>query len=201
MTSSYWPPNSKFQFAYYDVSIFLENLLYLCKCWPSSYKFLCVLAETIFYKCSCRDFSFWQRHHGVFFLLKEACEFLTFCVYSRRDMTFSQNWILHLHLREQYLRHFGFVFAELWVCCSWDNKLSQICPLFFDQMPEPCSYFSCKVGFDNSIFCLRVNAIGKCYGISVTHLTPTSRSLVRVGRLKQFFSFFLTFHCTIFFKY
>ena len=33
MTSSLWPPNSKFQFAYYDVIIFLENWLYLCKYW------------------------------------------------------------------------------------------------------------------------------------------------------------------------
>ena len=58
-----------------------------------SSKFWYVLAETILYKCSQDDnFSFWQRHHGVFLRLKEACQFFTFCVYSLWDMTFSQNF-------------------------------------------------------------------------------------------------------------
>ena len=60
-----------------------------------SFKFWYVLAETILYKCSRHDISFWQRNHGVFLRLKEACQFFTFCVYSLWDMTFSQNWILH----------------------------------------------------------------------------------------------------------
>ena len=33
-------------------------------------------------------------------------------------------------------------------------------PLFFDQMPGSCSYFTCKVGFQNSISRLRVIAMG-----------------------------------------
>ena len=40
MTSSKWPPNLKFQFAYYDVSIFMENWLYLCKYWSIFFKML-----------------------------------------------------------------------------------------------------------------------------------------------------------------
>ena len=40
MTPSYRPPNSKFQFAYYDVSIFLENWLYLCKYWSIFFQIL-----------------------------------------------------------------------------------------------------------------------------------------------------------------
>ena len=125
-----------------------------------SSKFWYVLAETIFYKCSQHEFSFWRKHHGVFLRLKEACQFFPFCVYSLWDMTFSQNWILHPVFCKQYLRRFSFVFAELWVCCSWDNTLSQVCPLFFDQMPGSCSYLTCKVGFDNSIFRLRVISMG-----------------------------------------
>ena len=76
-----------------------------------------------------------------------------------------------LVFREQYLRRFIFVYAELWVCCSWDNKLSQVCPLFFDQMPGSCSYLTCKVGFENSISPFTCILYGKCFGISVTHLT------------------------------
>ena len=55
-----------------------------------SSKFWYVLVETILYKSSFHNFSFWQRHHGVFLRLKEACQFFTFCVYSLWDMTFSQ---------------------------------------------------------------------------------------------------------------
>ena len=40
MTSSQWPPNSKFQFAYFDVSRCLENRLYLCKYWSLFFKIL-----------------------------------------------------------------------------------------------------------------------------------------------------------------
>ena len=61
-----------------------------------SSKFRYVLAETILYKCSQQHFSFWQRHHGVFLRLKEACQFFTFCVlfsmghdfFSKLDSTF-----------------------------------------------------------------------------------------------------------------
>ena len=55
-----------------------------------SSKFWYVLAETIFYKTSSFYSSFWQRHHGVFLRLKEACQFFTFCVYSLWDMIFCQ---------------------------------------------------------------------------------------------------------------
>ena len=40
------------------------------------------------------------------------------------------------------------------------NKLSQVYYLFFDQMPGSCSYFTCKVRFQNSISRLRVIAMG-----------------------------------------
>ena len=125
-----------------------------------SSKFWYDLPETILYKGSHHDISFWQRYHGVFLRLKVACQFFTLCVYSLWDMTFSQNWILHPVFCEQYLRRFSCVFAELWVWCSWENKLSQVCPLFFDQMPGSCSYFTYKVGFVNSIFRLRVISMG-----------------------------------------
>ena len=55
-----------------------------------SSKFWYVLVEKIYYKYSKYYPSFWQRHHGVFLRLKEACQFFTFCVYSLWDMTFSQ---------------------------------------------------------------------------------------------------------------
>ena len=46
--------------------------------------------------------------------------------------------------REQYLRRFSFIYAELRVCCSWDKKLSQIDPSFclnflLDQPIYTCS--------------------------------------------------------------
>ena len=40
-----------------------------------SFKFWYVLAETICYKYSAHNFSFWQRYQGVFLRLKEACQF------------------------------------------------------------------------------------------------------------------------------
>ena len=78
-----------FEFSYYDVIIYMENWLYLCKMLIQfSFKFWYVLPENILYKCSYHDISFWQRHHGVFLRLKEACQFFTLCVYSLWDMTF-----------------------------------------------------------------------------------------------------------------
>ena len=53
-----------------------------------SSKFWYDLPETILYKGSQHNISFWQRHHGVFLRLKVACQFFTFCVYSLWDMTF-----------------------------------------------------------------------------------------------------------------
>ena len=97
-----------------------------------------------------------------------------------------------LIFREQYLGCFSFVYAEIRVCCSWDNKLSQLCHLFFDQMPGSCSYFTCKVRFQNSISRLRVIAMGDVLVYRYTHLTSTSRSLVRVRVSPTifFFTFF-----------
>ena len=56
--------------------------------------------------------SFWQRHHGVFLRLKEACQFFTFCVYSLWDMTFSQNWILHSRLSRT-------ISPSFYLCLRW----------------------------------------------------------------------------------
>ena len=77
-----------------------------------SFKFWYVLPENILYKCSHHDISFWQRHHGVFLRLKEACQFFTFCVYSLWDMTFSQNWILHSHLSRA-------ISPSFYLCLRW----------------------------------------------------------------------------------
>ena len=77
-----------------------------------SFEFWYVLPENIVYKCSDHDISFWQRHHGVFLRLKEACQFFTFCVYSLWDMTFSQNWILHSRLS-------GAISPSFYLCLRW----------------------------------------------------------------------------------
>ena len=102
-----------------------------------SSKFWYVLAETIFYKCRCHDFSFWQKHHGVFLRLKEACQFFTFCVYSLWDMTFSKIWILHSCLLRAISRHyFCLDYVDFRVCCSWDYMLSKsphILPIGFED--------------------------------------------------------------------
>ena len=76
-----------------------------------------------------------------------------------------------LVFREQYLRRFIFVFVVLWVCCSWDNKLSQVCPLIFNQMPGSCLIFHLQRGIWEFHFPFTCNRYGKCFGISVTHLT------------------------------
>ena len=46
-----------------------------------------------------------------------------------------------------------------------------MCISFFDQMPGLCSYFTCKVGFQNSISRLRVIAMGNVLVYRLTHLT------------------------------
>ena len=117
--------------------IFLKIDRFSSKCWY-------VLAETIFYKCSIHISLFWQMHHGVFLRLKEACQFFTFCVYSLREMTFLKTRFYIPVFREQYLRRFSFIYAELRVCCSWDYKLSHMYPLFclnflLDQPTYTCS--------------------------------------------------------------
>ena len=170
-----------------------------------SFKFWYVLAETIFYKCSVHNFSFWQRHHGVFLRLKEACQFFTFCVYSLWDMTFSQNWILHF--------------------LSFASNISVVLALFslsFEYVvAETISYHQCDFIFRSDagimlIFHLQsriwefhfpftCNRYGRCFGISVTHLTsnleiPGSSPGVSNNFFLHFF-FFLTFHCTISFDY
>ena len=117
------------------ICILLRQHIY-GKCWY-------VLAETIFYKCSWYYSSF-DKGIMAFLRLKEACQFFTFTVYSLWDMTFSQNSIYIPVFREQYLRRFSFIYAELRVCCSWDKKLSQMYPLFclnflLDQPTYTCS--------------------------------------------------------------
>ena len=129
-----------------------------------SFKFWYVLAETILYKCSHRDISFWQWHHGVFLRLKEACQFFTFCVYSLWDMTFSQNWILHSCLSRAISPSFYFVYAELWVCCSWDNMLSSLfsnVPFIFRSDAGIMLIFHLQSGiWEFIIFRLRVISMG-----------------------------------------
>ena len=72
---------------------------------------------------------------------------------------------------EQNLHCLSLFCAELRICCSWDNNLSHVCILFFDQMPGSCSYFTCKVRFQNSISRLRVIAKGDVLVYRYTHLT------------------------------
>ena len=93
-----------------------------------SSKFWYVLAETYSLQMQYPRIFILTKHHGVFLRLKEACQFFTFCVYSLWDMTFSQNWILHSRLSRAISPSFIFVYAEHWVCCSWDNKLCQSVP-------------------------------------------------------------------------
>ena len=71
-----------------------------------------------------------------------------------------------------------------------------MCPLFFDQMPGSCSYFTYKVGFENSIFRLRARL---CSYMVVTQPRLRPRGPFRVSPSNCFlhFFFFLTFHCTI----
>ena len=106
-----------------------------------SFKFWYVLAENILYKCSGHEFSFWQKHHGVFLRLKEACQIIHFACILYGTWLFLKTGFYISVFHEQYLRRLSFVFAEHRVCCSWDNKLSQMWHLFLDQMPGSCSYF------------------------------------------------------------
>ena len=106
-----------FNFAYYDVSIFLENWLYLSKNWLIFFKILI---------CSSWDnsqqgpvvtiFHFDQRHHGVFLRLKEHISeiFSHFACYSLWDRwLFLKTWFYIPVFREQYLRRVSFIYAEL----------------------------------------------------------------------------------------
>ena len=167
-----------------------------------SSKFWYDLPETILYKGSHHNISFWQRYHGVFLRLKVACQFFTFCVYSLWDMTFSQNWILHPVFCEQYLRLFNFVFVELWVWCSWENKLSQVCPLFFRSDAGIMLIFHLQSGICEFYFPFTCNLYGKCFGISVTHLTsdlevPGSSPGVSNNFISSLFFFFFDFSMII----
>ena len=104
--------------------------LYLCK------NLIYVLAETIVYKSSQHNFSFWKKHHGVFLRLKEACQCFTFCVYSLWDMTFSQNLILHF---PSFASNIYVVLASF--------------TLYFEYVvAETKSYLKCTLHFV-SIFC------------------------------------------------
>ena len=98
-----------------------------------------------------------------------------------------------LVFREQYLRRFIFVKTELWVCCSWDNKLSQVCPLFFRSDAGIMLIFHLQSGIREFHFPFTCNLYVKCFGISVTHLTSDLEvPWFESGRLQQFvfFTFF-----------
>ena len=134
-----------------NFNLHIMTSAYLCKIdcifvkidWLSS-KFWYVLAETILYNRSIHNFALWQRHHGVFLRLKEACQFFTFCVYSLWVRLFLKTWFYIPVFREQYLCRFSFIYADLRVCCSWYKKLSQMYPSFclnflLDQPTYACS--------------------------------------------------------------
>ena len=73
--------------------------------------------------------------------------------FSKLDSTFSSfasNISVVLSL---FTLNFEYVVAET-------ISYHEVCPLFFDQMPGSCSYFTYKVGFENSIFRLRVISMG-----------------------------------------
>ena len=137
-----------------------------------SFKFWYVLAETIFYKFLYSQFFIFDKGIMAYFCdSRRHVNFSHFACILYGTWLFLKTGFYTPVFREQNLRCFSFVFAELWICCSWDNKLPQMCLLFFDQMPGLCLYFTCKVGFENPIFRLRVIAKGDCFGISLTHLT------------------------------
>ena len=145
MTLSKWPPNSKFQFAYYDVSIFMENWLYLCKYWSIFFQILI---------CSSWD-NFLRMQLLLYFILTKASWRIFavkggMSVFSHFACILYGTWLFLKTgfyipvFREQYLCRFSFIYAELRVCCSSDKKLSQMYPLFclnflFDLPTYTCS--------------------------------------------------------------
>ena len=136
-------------------------------------KFWYVLAETILYKCSHHNISFWRKHHGVFLRLKEVCQFFTFCVYSlwghyffsKLDSTFPS-------FTSNIFVVFGFVLAELRVCCSWDNIKAITIVSFISRSDAGIMLiFHLQSGIWEFHFPFTCNRYGKRFGISVTHLT------------------------------
>ena len=131
VSSSYWPPNSTFQFAYYDVSIFTENWLFLCRYW-SIFLLKCwyiVLTETIALQIKWLHYpSFWHEVIMAYFLRLKVgmSDFLTFCVLfsmGHDNLVSKHGSTWHSRLsRAISPSYLGSMFnAEPWVWCSWDN--------------------------------------------------------------------------------
>ena len=96
-----------------------------------SFKFWYVLAETIFYKCTIHNFLFLTKVSWRIFAIKGGMSiFHILRVFSMGHDFFSKLDSTLPVFREQNLRCFSFVFAELRICCSWDNELSQ-CARYF----------------------------------------------------------------------
>ena len=119
-------------------------------------------------------------------------------VFSMGHDFFSKTGFYTPVFHEQNLRCLSLVFAELRICCSWDNNLSHVCLSFFDQMPGLCSYFTCKVGFENSISRLRVIAMGNVLVYRLSTWLPFSRSMVRVRVSPTIFVFTLFFDLSLY---
>ena len=105
---------------------------------------------------------------------------------------------------EQNLRCLSLVFAELRICCSWDNNLSHVCPFIFRSDAGIMLIFHLQSRIWEFHFPFTCNRYGKCFGISVTHLTSILEihgSSPGVSNNICLHFYFLTFHCTISFEY
>ena len=101
-----------------------------------SFKFWYVLPETYSLQMQYPQISFDKTSWRIFAIKGGMSIFYILRVFSMGHDFFSKLDSTFSVFREQYLRRFIFVFAELRVCCSWDNKLSQDVPLFSIRSPD-----------------------------------------------------------------
>ena len=120
LTLNSWRHHNGLQTQNSNLHIFTSAYFWKIDCisvnidWFSS-KFWYVLAETIFYKCSYYDPSFWQKASWRIFANKRRHVFFTFfshfaCILYGTWLFLKTRFYIPL-FREQYLRRFSFVYA------------------------------------------------------------------------------------------
>ena len=161
----------KISFSYYDVSRFLENWLYLCKCWSIFFQILiCSTLEYFLQMQSPRYFILTKASWRIFAIKGGMSIFHILRVFSmghdffsKLDSTFSSFASNISVVLSSFTLSFEYVVAEI---ISYHK-----CALYFSIRCRDHAHIS-LTKWDLIIpFSVTCNLYGKCFGISVTHLT------------------------------
>ena len=136
-----------------------------------SSKFWYVLAATILYRCSINEFSFWWKHHGFFFAIKGGMSI----VYILRVFSMGHDFFWKLDSTfPSFTSNISVVLASFSLSIEYvvaETIIYHKCAFISRSDAGIMLIFHLQIGIWEFYFPFTCNRYGKCFGISVTHLT------------------------------